>query len=476
MDNLKDITRIFNLQKQAYSPAKSPSYETRIKRLDLLEEMTKKHMDEISQALQKDFGTRSLDWIFTAEFYPVLEHIHKVKKSLKGWMKKDKKSSGLQALFGQRQYISHEPLGLVGIMSPFNAPFSLAFDPAVEAIAGGNRVIIKMSESTPRTGDLVKKLVKRYFKESELAVVTGDIEASKLFSSLAFDKFFFTGGSEVGKHILSAAAPNLTPVILELGGKSPCVLLPDADISQAARKIALTRQINGGQVCISGDYVLLHKSQLERFIDEAINMSSNKLPHIIKNEHFTSIINEREYKRITGYIDEAKRADVRVVEVNPMQENVPDPVTRKIPLTLVVNPAKNLQVAKYEIFGPVLTIFTYDDLDQAIEEINSREKALALYIFGKDKKLIQRVINETSSGGVTVNDLLMHANAAEMGFGGVGYSGMGRYKGGRIGFEAFTNPKAVFEQGLMGKFTGMFVPPYDKDWMRTLLRRQVGVK
>ncbi|BDD04132.1 aldehyde dehydrogenase family protein [Aureibacter tunicatorum] len=474
--NISELQRIFNLQKKAYRASHMPTYQERIDRLNRLEQLTRNNIEEITNALQQDFGTRSRDWIFVADIFPQLSHVKKVKKHLKKWMRRERKSSGLLSLTGQRTYIVNEPLGVVGIVSPFNAPVSLAFDPAIDALAAGNRAMIKISESTPKTAELIKKLVSEYFAEDELAVITGDVEVSKVFTSQPWDMFFFTGGSEVGKHILAANAKNLTPTILELGGKSPCVILDDADVKTAAAKIGLIRLTNAGQVCISGDYVLLPENKLETFIDEARNQVEEAYPSIIDNENFTSIINDQSYNRITGYIDEAKAAGCRIIQCNPKNELVPDPLTRKIPMTMVVNPSKDLKVSQHEIFGPVLSIYTYSDLDDVIHLINRKEKPLALYIFGKNRKAIDKVINNTSSGGVTVNDLLMHADSDHIGFGGVGYSGMGRYKGGFIGYQAFTNPKAVHEQGLMGRFTTNFFKPYKSDRTRKMIRGQVGVK
>lgn len=472
----REAKRIFDLQKKAYSPAASPSYEERLDRINRIEKLHRENLDEITRTIGKDFGTRHPDWCFTGDIYPGLDHVAHVKKSLKKWMSKEKSSSGIMGLTGQRTYIINEPLGVVGIMAPFNAPVSLTFDPAIEAVAAGNRVMMKLSESTPRTATLIQKLVKKYFAEEEMAVITGEADVSAYFSSLPWDKFFFTGSSEVGKKILAAAAPNLTPAILELGGKSPCVVLDDADVVAAARKIGTVRVTNAGQVCISGDYVLLPENKLETFVDAVISNNIESYPHIINNPEFTSIINERAYDRIVSYIDEARAARCRIIQANPKGEAVPDRASKKIPLTVVINPAKNLMVSKNEIFGPVLSVFTYKELDDAIKEVNRREKPLALYIFGKNQKKIDKVVNETSSGGVTVNDMLLHANAPAMGFGGVGYSGMGRYKGGFTGFQAFTNPKAVYKQGFMKRFTDVFFFPYKNPRTRSMLRSMVGVK
>ncbi len=475
MKNIDELNRIFELQKSNYSPSKTPTYHQRIDRLNRLDQLIRANIDAIVEATQQDFGTRSADWGFIAEIYSPLDLIKKIKKNLKKWMKPERKSSGWLALSGQRTYQINEPLGVVGVMSPFNAPVSLALDPTIEALAAGNSVMIKMSESTPKTASLLQKLVRSSFKEEELSVITGELEVSIAFADKPWDLFFFTGGSEVGKKILEANAKYLTPSILELGGKSPCIIIEDADITFSAKRIGTVRQLNAGQVCISGDYAFVPDKHLETFVDAVVKNSEDIYPSIIDNPHFTSIINEREFNRITGYIDEARRNGCQIIQVNPQNEAVPDLQTRKIPLTIIVNPPLHLKVAKFEIFGPVLSIFTYSNLDDVISQINKNEKPLALYIFGKNQKNIQKIVHNTSSGGVTVNDLLMHANAADMGFGGVGYSGMGRYKGGKVGFYAFTNPKAVFEQGIMRKFTGMFFPPFKSDRSRKLLRSQINV-
>lgn len=474
---IEELKSIFELQKLSYSPSNTPSYEKRMDRLSRIEQLCKNHIPEITEALQKDFGSRNSDWIFVADIFPQLSHAKHVKRHLKKWMKKEKTASGLLGLTGQRTYIVNEPLGVVGIMSPFNAPVSLAFDPAIDAIAAGNSVIIKISESTPHTADLTKSLVSKYFRAEEMAVVVGDYEVSKTFASLPWDKFLFTGGSEVGKRILVAAADNLTPVILELGGKSPCVVLDDTNIlEEVAKKIGRVRQINAGQMCIAGDYVLLPERHLEKFVEAVIESDRAAYPSIVNNDDFTSIIHESAYDRIVGYIDEAREAGCRVIQSKPRNEEVPDRLTRKIPLTIIINPEDHLMVSQNEIFGPILSIYTYEKLDDAIAYINSKEKPLALYIFGRNRIAIDKIVNSTSSGGITINDLLMHAGSETMGFGGVGYSGMGRYKGGFIGYKAFSNPKAVFEQGIMRRFTGIFYPPFKSDRVGKMLRRQVGIK
>lgn len=476
MTDQAQLEQIFQLQKRAASPDRVAGYEERLDRLNRIEQLSREHMNEIIDALEADFGCRGRDWIFIADVYPQLSHAAHVKKHLKRWMKPERHSSGLLRLTGQRTYVVYEPLGVVGVISPFNAPVSLAFDPAIEAIAAGNRVMMKLSESTPNTAALIRGLVEQYFDPSEMAVVEGGVEVSQAFAALPFDLLFFTGGSEVGRKILGAAAENLSPVVLELGGKTPCIVLDDADIEFAAERIAHVRVLNAGQICIAGDYALVPEKHLERFIDAAVAKVSATYPTIIENPEYTSIINDQAYERIVGHIDEARAAGSRIITVNPGNEALPDPATRKIPLTIVVEPDAGLAASSSEMFGPVLSVFAYRDLEEAIAAVNSRPKPLALYLFGKDRRSIHRVVSRTSSGGVTVNDLMMHANSQSMGFGGVGYSGMGRYKGGFTGYKTFSNAKSVHHQGMMRRFTGKFFPPFSNDRTRNILRSQVGVK
>lgn len=472
---IEEARAIFLRQKSNSSPSAAPTYGERIDRLGRIETLCKAHIGEITEALEADFGCRNPDMSFIADIFPQLHHVKHVRSRLRKWMKRERAGWSLLSLTGQSTYVIHEPLGVVGIMSPFNAPVSLALVPAVEALAAGNSVMIKISESAPRTSELLQSLISEYFEPEEMAAVSGGVEMSQAFAALPWDLLFFTGGSEVGKKILAAAAPNLTPTILELGGKSPCVLLDDADVGEAARKIGRIRQMNGGQMCVAGDYVLLPERRLEDFIEAVIEGDREAYPSILDNPELTSVIHDGAYDRIVGYIDEARAAGCRIVQSNPMNEPVPDRTTRKIPLTLIVNPGEDLMVSRHEIFGPILAIYTYRTLDEAIAHVNRRDKPLALYVFGKNRRLIDKVLNSTSSGGVTVNDLLLHAGSETMGFGGVGYSGMGRYKGGYVGYKAFSNPKAVFEQGIMRRFTGVFFPPFRSDRTRRILRNRVGV-
>lgn len=454
-----EMTKIFEDQQQQYNRAQPMSLATRLATLNQLERLLRENLNAFVEALQADFGQRDPLQIIGADLTGPLTTIAYTRKHLRKWMKPDKKRLGLMGLSGSREYIYNEPLGVVGIMSPFNAPIDLALDPAIEAIAAGNRVMVKISEYTPKAAALLQKLAKKYVSETTFAVITGEADVSVHFSALNWDKFVFTGGSETGKKILAAAAPNLTPVVLELGGKNPAVVLPDANQQLAAEKIARGRSGNSGQICLDVDYAMVPANQLTDYIHLIVEQLEQAFPTYSDNPEYSAIINDAAYKRITGMLAEAQQRGTQLLTINPNHDAVPDATKRLIPLTLAINPDPDLQIAKNEIFGPILSIFTYETLDEAIAFINTHEKSLAMYVFGKNKAQLNRVIRHTSSGGVDINELALHAGSHEMGFGGVGYSGMGRYKGGKVGFETFSNPKSVYKQGILAKYTTRFMVP-----------------
>lgn len=475
MDTIEQVQATFDLQKSNYAQAKNVSYETRMDRLERVEKLFRENYPAMIEALQRDFGTRDPDMAFMGDIYSPLDHVAMARKKLRSWMQPERQADGFMRLLGQRSYVLYEPLGVVGIISPFNAPISLAFDPAIDAISAGNTVMLRFPEIMPETGQLMTELVARYFNHSELAVVTGELDLAKCFSCLPWDMLAFTGGAATARHIMAAAARNLVPVLLELGGKSPVVVLDDADLRSVAQKTAKVRLMNGGQVCIACDYVLVPEAKTEEFISLVQEEAALVYPDIRDNPKFTSVVGDKSFARLRAYVEEARDAGIEIIQVNPKAEAVPDPVSRKFPLTLAINPEPSLRLSREEIFGPILPIVSYKTLDDAIRVINNKEKPLALYIYGRDRASIDKVLSETSSGGVTVNDFLMHAGSHTMGFGGVGESGMGRYKGGKNGFRAFSNPKAVSEQGLLGRFSQNFVPPLSGERARKMLMSRIGV-
>lgn len=476
MTTENELNKLFTLQQKAYLRSTPRTYEERVASLEKVEKLLRENMDELIHAMQVDFGQRDPLQIMGADLSSPLSTAPYVKKRLKKWMRPDRKQAGILSLFGTKQFIMNEPLGIVGIISPFNAPIDLAFDPAIEALAAGNRVMLKISEYTPQTAELLQQLAAQYFEPEVLTVITGEQDISAAFSALPWDKLVFTGSSETGKKVMASAAKNLTPVLLELGGKNPAIVLPDADIALAAKKIARGRSGNSGQICLSVDYALVPKNQLDQYINLISAELMEAYPTYHDNTEFSALINAAAFERVDRVMAEAEKSGAQVISLNPNNEKMPDKQNRLYPFTLVINPSHELSVARDEIFGPILSIFTYDSLEEAISFINQHEKSLALYIFGYNKKQIEQILNQTSSGGVDINELSLHAGSHEMGFGGVGYSGMGRYKGGKIGFETFSNAKAVYRQGILAKYTSRFMTPIRDPKDQKRFKRLMGIK
>jgi coniferyl-aldehyde dehydrogenase len=327
-------------------------------------------------------------------------------------------------------------------------------------LGAGNRAMIKPSEFTPHTAELMSELFARYFEESEVAVVTGGPEMGAAFSALRLDHLIFTGATTIGRMIARAAAENLVPVTLELGGKSPVIVGEDCDVYQAAERIITGKAMNGGQLCVSPDYCFVPQSKLEIFIRHCRDVIAQQFPTVQGNPDFVACINERHYDRVKGYIDEARESNTRVVPLCPDGEAFSGPEDHKIALHLIVDPADDLACMQDEIFGAILNIKPYDDLDRVIDYINERERPLALYYFGRDRDEEARVLRETISGGASVNSIAMHVACDDMPFGGVGHSGMGHYRG-RDGFRTFSHARAVYREGFvdMAKLAGT-LPPY----------------
>ncbi|MDE0282495.1 MAG: aldehyde dehydrogenase family protein [Gammaproteobacteria bacterium] len=476
MDTIDGVREVFDLQKRGCARSKAVPYRTRLDRLERVERLFRENHAAMIRALQADFGTRDPDAAMLGDIYSPIDNAARSRKALKSWMRPERRPDGFMRLLGQRSYVLHEPLGVVGVIAPFNAPVTLAFDPAIGAIAAGNTVMMRFPEAMPATGALAARLVADAFDPAELAVVTGDIETARFFSSLPWDLLVFTGGAATARRVMAAAAGNLTPVVLELGGKSPVVVLADADLRLVARKTVKTRLMNGGQVCIAGDYALVPDDRLEEFLALLQEETRAIYPAMLDNPRYTSVVGDAAYGRLAGYVAEARERGTRIIEVIPEGEALPDPVSRKFPLTIAVNPDPDLGLSREEIFGPILPVIGYRTLDDAIGTINAGEKPLALYVHGRDRAGIGRVLSETSSGGVTVNDFLLHAGSHSLGFGGVGESGMGRYKGGKVGFRTFSNPKGVFEPGLAARFSHHFLPPLAGNRVRNLLRSRIGLK
>lgn len=443
-------------QRADYLAEGFPSAELRIERLDRLARLIKENQDAIADAVIADYGSRSRVETVISEILSSLSYIRYARKRLRGWMRPEKRSAALAFGPGKARIIT-QPLGCVGVISPWNYPFYLAAVPAATALAAGNRVFMKPSELTPRTAALTAELVSRYFRPEEFAVVTGGPEVGSAFSHLPFDHMLFTGSTPVGHHIMRAAAANLVPVTLELGGKSPTIISDDYPLEEAAERIAAGKWFNAGQTCIAPDYLLVPEGKIEAMVQALQTALTRRYPTIATNEDYTAILNDHHYARLTGYIEEARAGGARVVEVKPSDETV-DPTSRKIAPTLLVGVRDDMRVMQDEIFGPVLPILPYQTLDEAIAFVNARPRPLALYYFDHNRSRVNDVLARTTSGGACVNETIMHVVQDDLPFGGVGASGMGAYHGPE-GFFGMSHRKAVFERGGLNP-AKLMGPPY----------------
>jgi coniferyl-aldehyde dehydrogenase len=463
-----EMKRVLELQKQLNITEGAPSAALRADRLDRCMAMVSAYKKEIVESMQDDFGNRDPIMSATTEVDSVIGPMVHAKKNLKKWMKTEKRKASiagtgpLLSLTGAKALINYQPKGVVGVISPWNFPVNLALAPLAGIIAAGNRVMLKPSELTPSSSDLMKKMINEYFEESEIAVFTGDPEVGAAFSALAFDHMLFTGGTEIAKHVMRAAADNLVPLTLELGGKSPVVVGQSSKMQDVAQRVMQGKTMNAGQICLAPDYALVPEGKVNEFVDAAVAITSEMFPDMKDNDDYTSIINQKHYDRIQGYLADAKEKGAEVVEINPSNEDFSQQPHHKIPPTIVLNPTDDMQIMQEEIFGPVLPVKTYSDVSETVNYINSKDRPLGLYYFGKDKKEQDFVLNNTTSGGVTVNDVISHIQMEDLPFGGVGPSGMGSYHG-HDGFKEFSHAKATYTQSKLNlmKIAGL-VPPYKK--------------
>ena len=364
-------------------------------------------------------------------------------------------------MLGGRSSITYQPKGVVGIIAPWNFPLGMVFEPLAGVLAAGNRAMIKPSEFTPATSSLITEIVSSAFDPSELFVFNGGPEVGQAFSTLPFDHLIFTGATSVARHIMAAAAENLVPVTLELGGKSPVIITRSADISEAIQRIMTGKMLNAGQVCIAPDYLMVPEESLEQVIDVANHIVSQMYPTILANKDYTAMVNDRHYQRISKNLADAEERGIRTVTINPADEDFSDNPTQKIAPTLVINPDDDALCMQDEIFGPILPIKTYKNFEDTISYINAHPRPLAAYFFGKDKAEEQRFLTGTTSGGVSINDVMFHMLQKDIPFGGIGPSGMGSYHG-IEGFKTFSHAKSVYRQPNRIPFAKLagFMPPY----------------
>ena len=461
--SFENMNEVLNLQKKKFINDGPPSIELRIDRLNRLKSMLIENRYELTDALSSDFGSRSKNASLLSDVYTVLPEITNAIKNIKRWTKDEKRSSNKPfSLFGAKSYIRYEPLGTIGMISPWNFPVNLAFGPLASIFAAGNQVMHKPSELTPATAALMKELCDKAYDQDEFATFLGGPETGEAFSKLNFDHLLYTGSGNVGKHVMHAAAQNLVPVTLELGGKSPVVVGNSADIKATAKRVMFGKTMNAGQICLAPDYVMVHKDKKDEFISEAKNAVADYYPDIKNNDDYTSIINERHFNRLNELIDDAREKGATINQINPANEDFTQQEFFKIPPTIITNTSDDMRVMTEEIFGPVLPVVEFTEVKEALDSINSKDRPLGLYYFGTDKNEQSNVLNNTSSGGVTINNVVGHIQQQDLPFGGVGPSGMGRYHS-QDGFKNFSNARAVFKDVpfFMDNLAfGMIRPPY----------------
>lgn len=449
------LQQLFAAQRVAFAKAPYPPLAERIARLDRLKHLLLDNQDAIVAAISADFGVRSRHETLLAEFFPSIEGINHSKKHLKAWMRPQRRPVSIWFKPASARIVP-QPLGVVGIIVPWNYPLYLALGPLIAALAAGNRALIKMSEFTPQTGDLLASLIAKNFAADEIAIVNGAAEVAQAFSALPFDHILFTGSTAVGRHVMRAAADNLTPVTLELGGKSPTIVAPDYPLATAAERLLYGKCLNAGQTCVAPDYLFLPQGQEEAFIKAAHAIVNKWYPDMARNGDYSSVINARHLARLQGYLDDAKAKGARIV---PLVDG-DFAGSGKLPPTVVLNVSEDMKIMQDEIFGPLLPIMSYRQMDEAIAYVNDHGRPLALYYFDYNNSRIQSVLTHTVSGGVTLNDTILHVPQDDLPFGGVGPSGMGHYHG-REGFETFSKMKPVFVQSRLNAL-GLMRPPYGK--------------
>ncbi|HVS57288.1 MAG TPA: coniferyl aldehyde dehydrogenase [Casimicrobiaceae bacterium] len=460
----RDLRCLFDAQRDAYAREPYPSLALRYDRLERLAVLIEEHEQEIVAAIGADFGTRPAQETRLAELFVIAAGIRHARRSLSRWMAQQRVPTPVY-LWPGRSRLLRQPLGVVGVISPWNYPVQLALLPVLAALAAGNRVMLKPSELTSKTSALLARMVAQHFAPDEFAVVTGGPDVGDAFSRLPFDHLFFTGSTAVGRKIALAAAANLTPVTLELGGKSPALIHADADLRAAAPRLATGKLLNAGQTCIAPDYALVPASRVDALAAAVRDSAASLYPSFRDNPDYSSIVNDAHYRRLTALIDDAVRKGARAVAVDPGAA-APDAPSRKLAPTVLVGVNDSMAIMKEEIFGPVLPIEAYDSLDQAIGKINARPRPLSLYMFGGDAAARRRVLERTAAGGVTIDDTLLHFSNENLPFGGIGASGIGAYHGER-GFLTFSHQKAVFIQPRLS-LTWLLRPPYGKRFERVL--------
>lgn len=449
--------------RQACLSRPMPSLTERRTRLTQLKGALLAHKQALCDALALDYGQRSGYDSLIADILPCVMQINYSLKRLKGWMRPERRHPGL-LLAPARVEVHYQPLGVVGIMVPWNFPVMLSLGPLIGAIGAGNRAMIKLSEFTPRTNAVLRTLLGEVFADDEVMVIEGDAELAAAFSALPFDHLVFTGSTAVGRRVMAAAAPHLTPLTLELGGKSPCLIAPDMPMALAVERMIFGKSLNAGQICVAPDYVLLPRGQEQAFVEAYRNHFTRLYPKGLASPDYGSVVNAQQYARLTAWLDEARQAGA---QVHPCTSPARDDGAHRLAPHLLTEVPDHCQVMQQEIFGPLLPIVPYDSLDEAIAYVAARPRPLALYLMSLDETLQRRLIRETHAGGMAINESLFQAAADDAPFGGIGPSGMGHYHG-REGFLTFSKAKTVLRRGRFSP-GGLIHPPYRRWYQRLMM-------
>lgn len=457
------LETMFAAQRQAFVDNPMPPAAQRRQWLKSLREALVKEQQALIAAIDSDFSGRSRDETLIAELLPSVQGLRHAERHLQRWMRPSRRRAGL-AFQPASAKVLYQPLGVVGVIVPWNYPLFLAIGPLTGALAAGNRVMLKLSEATPATGLLLKALLERVFPADLVSVVLGEVEVGQAFSRLPFDHLLFTGATGVGRHVMQAAAHNLTPVTLELGGKSPAIVSRQVPLDTAAERIAFGKHLNAGQTCVAPDYVLVPRNRLGAFAEAYQRAVRRQFPRVTDNPDYTRIINPRQLQRLEHLLADARARGAQVLDLYPDEPRQ----GRCLPPHLLLEVNDDMQVMHEEIFGPLLPLVPYDSLDQALAYINQRPRPLALYYFGYDRAEQARVLRDTHSGGVCLNDTLLHVAQDDLPFGGIGPSGMGHYHG-HEGFLTFSKAKAVLAKQRINA-ARLIYPPYGKALQRLVYK------
>lgn len=455
---IAQMREAFHAQRKAFAADRNPGIEERRRRIEALMGMMMANRERISAALTSDFGSHPVPASDLIEVLGVLGRARYVLDNLEAWMQPSPRETDVAMMGTSRAYIQSQAKGVVGNMVPWNFPFDLGVGPMIEMLAAGNRVMLKPSEFTPASAALLHEMVSAAFDPTLVHVAVGGLDLARAFAAMPWDHLLYTGSPNVGREVMAAAAKNLTPVTLELGGKCPALLTAGSVTAASVESVIGTKIIKNGQMCISVDYCLVPRAEVENFIALAQQFMQAAAPDYSRGTDCTGIISLRHLDRLTSLLQEAEQRQTRIVALET--DGRTDRETRRMPMSLVIDPAPDLRLMQEEIFGPILPVVVYDELDEAIERINAGERPLGLYVFSQDAAVTERILSETISGGAAVNACAVQGALPSLAFGGVGMSGMGRHHGAE-GFREFSNQRGVVVRGA-GDMIELFYAPYTK--------------